>query len=106
MLEPLEGRSSRISNEILFWTNDKYFPWNNIQKKGISRKILGHSLVRNLDNVLQIYLNSHCFDSPRPPAQVPCCPATIQLITRSQKVTQLQFKPKEDLGYTVHNIIH
>lgn len=31
----------------------------------------------------------------RPPAQVPCCPATVQLITKSQKVTQLQQKPKE-----------
>lgn len=59
----------------------------------------------NPDNVLQSYLNSHSSDSPRPPAQVPCCPATIQLITRSQKVTQLQFKPKEDLGFVARNII-
>lgn len=36
--------------------------------------------------MLQIYLNSQSSDSPRPPAQVPCCPATILLITRSQKL--------------------
>lgn len=54
-------------------------------------------------NVLQIYVNSHISDSPWPTAQVPCCPATIQLI--SQKVAQLQLKQKEGLGFAAFNII-
>lgn len=72
-------------------------------KYGISRGIQSHSSFGNLANVLQIYLNSHSSHSPWPPAHVPCCPATIQLITRSQKVTQLQLK--EDLGCAAYNII-
>lgn len=73
------------------------------RKYSISRGIQSNSSFGNLANVLQIYLNSHSSHSPRPPAQVPCCPATIQLITRSQKVTQLQLK--EDLGCAAYNII-
>lgn len=56
-------------------------------------------------NVRQIYVNSHGSDSPWPTAQVPCCPATIQLITCSQKVAQLQLKPKEGSGFAAFNII-
>lgn len=48
---------------------------------------------------MQILLpvHGHC-------AQVPCCLATAQLITRSQKVTQSQLKPRTDLGSEHNNV--
>lgn len=68
------------------------------------RYFRGHS-AKFPGNVLQIYVNSHISDSSWPTAQGPCCSATIQLITCSQKVAQLQLKQKEGLGFAAFNII-